>query len=105
MRQWHLDGGSGQLQLTNSPGYDLNAWTNDGLRLWCAKVWLRSIRVRCDQCIGMQFITTGYKLSGARCACSHHGSSTQSGHPRWRWQPGDSTLIATISTELTARMA
>ncbi|SBW16471.1 hypothetical protein BR10RB9215_C21149 [Brucella sp. 10RB9215] len=60
---------TGSFNWTNSPGYDLNGrGPMMGLRsLVARRVRLRSIRVRAAiSASGMQFITTGYKLSGVR---------------------------------------
>ncbi|WP_244612375.1 autotransporter-associated beta strand repeat-containing protein [Brucella sp. 10RB9215] len=97
---------AGSFNWTNSPGYDLNgAWTNDGFAVFGGAKGLVTVDTSAGaiSASGMQFITTGYKLSGGTLTLvPTTGSSTAKPVIRvGSGSPGDSALIATISTELT----
>ncbi|SBW16465.1 outer membrane autotransporter [Brucella sp. 10RB9215] len=62
---------TGSFNWTNSPGYDLNgAWTNDGFAVFGGAKGLVTVDTSAGaiSASGMQFITTGYKLSGGTLA-------------------------------------
>ncbi|OHX90581.1 autotransporter outer membrane beta-barrel domain-containing protein [Brucella abortus] len=92
---------TGNFNWTNSPSYDLNgafAVFGGGKGLVTVDTSAGAISAS-----GMQFITTGYKLSGDKLTLVPT-TSNPSAKPLIRvgsGSPGDSALIAIISTELT----
>ncbi|WP_050580567.1 autotransporter-associated beta strand repeat-containing protein [Brucella abortus] len=97
---------TGNFNWTNSPSYDLNgAWDNGAFAVFGGGKGLVTVDTSAGaiSASGMQFITTGYKLSGDKLTLVPT-TSNPSAKPLIRvgsGSPGDSALIAIISTELT----
>ncbi|WP_409063217.1 beta strand repeat-containing protein [Brucella sp. 2594] len=97
---------AGTFNWTNSPSYDLNgAWTNGGFAVFGGAKGQVTVDTSAGaiSASGMQFITTGYKLSGDKLTLVPT-TSNPTAKPLIRvgdGSPGDSALIAIISTELT----